>query len=85
MFLSNFFQVSAPPSFSKSCVRYWLETPKILRGFAPHITDNRSLFVATRVKKQTKNKVKDLTRKLGKRNRYTKFEKEIRYTIKIIR
>ena len=31
------------------------------------ITDNRSLFVATRVKKQTKNKVKDLTRKLGTR------------------
>ena len=31
------------------------------------ITDNRSLFVATRVKKQTKNKVKDLTSKLGTR------------------
>ena len=28
---------------------------------------NRSLFVATRVKKQTKNKVKDLTSKLGTR------------------
>ena len=31
------------------------------------LTDNRSLFVATRVKKQTKNKVKDLTSKLGTR------------------
>ena len=31
------------------------------------ITDNRSLFVATRVEKQTKNKVKDLTSKLGAR------------------
>ena len=29
--------------------------------------NNRSLFVATRVKKQTKNKVKDLTSKLGTR------------------
>ena len=31
------------------------------------ITDNRNLVVATRVKKQTKNKVKDLTSKLGSR------------------
>ena len=31
------------------------------------VNRNRSLFVATRVKKQTKNKVKDLTSKLGTR------------------
>ena len=43
-------------------------SPSSLCAVEAKITeDNRSLFVATRVKKQTKNKVKDLTSKLGTR------------------
>ena len=41
------------------------------------ITDNRSLFVATRVKKQTKNKVKDLTSKLGTRMETGRLQRDL--------